>query len=397
MILPLFFCLLFFPSLLMVSLGQSSLASGLLLSILIVYFLGFFYISSNISSRKKINFKKIIFFVCFFIFLLLHFSLNNIRDVPLDIGRFIWSYVALMFFAIGCFIFHSVISELQDDKLSKIIRAILFFMLMNAICGVLGIKMFPHMSHKPVGVFSEPSHFALALAPFIIYSCVIKDRWYKFFLFVFFVFAVLVQNLTTMIVIILSLSLITRVRLKTFVPIFIAICIAVLFFAKSQYFTDRFSISAESDNISVVVLLRGWEMALLAFRESGLWGGGFQQFGMLGLGGELSDKLAALKLSDQNLYDGGSSAAKIIGELGVWGFAGLFFYLLLCMRCIVFLRHGDNPRKAIDIFFAACVLALLIELFVRGVGYFSTGFFLATTAVIGLDFRNAIKCQKNEA
>lgn len=137
-------------------------------------------------------------------------------------------------------------------------------------------------------------------------------------------------------------------------------------------------------------------MALLAFRESGWWGGGFQQFGMLGLDGELSDRLAALKLGDQNLYDGGSSAAKIIGELGFWGFVGLFFYLLLCMRCIIFLRHGDRPRKTIDIFFAACIVALLIELFVRGVRYFSTGFFLATTAVIGLDLRKARKYQKNE-
>jgi hypothetical protein len=64
MILSLFFCLLFSPSLLMVSLGQSSLASGLMLSISIVYFLGFFYISSNAYSR--INFKNIILFFRFF-------------------------------------------------------------------------------------------------------------------------------------------------------------------------------------------------------------------------------------------------------------------------------------------------------------------------------------------
>lgn len=301
-----------------------------------------------------------------------------------------------MFFAGGCFIFCSVISELPDEKFSKIIRVIIFFMLINAFCGVLSIRIFPRMTHKPVGVFSEPSHFALALAPFLIYSCVTRDRWCKIFLCAFFIFAILIQNLTTMMVVVISLILITKIKFKTFVPICIAICIAVLFFAQSQYFLDRFFISAESDNISVVVLLRGWEMALLAFRESGWWGGGFQQFGMLGLDGELSDRLAALKLGDQNLYDGGSSAAKIIGELGFWGFVGLFFYLLLCMRCIIFLRHGDRPRKTIDIFFAACIVALLIELFVRGVGYFSTGFFLATTAVIGLDLRKARKYQKNE-
>jgi hypothetical protein len=252
------------------------------------------------------------------------------------------------------------------------------FMVANALVGILGISFLTHVTHKPVGIFSEPSHFALALAPLLIYSCIVRAKHHQFYLVFFLVWGLLIQNVTTLVVVALATSLILRVRLSHFVKLVLVFCGLLIFISESEYFSSRVSLTSESDNMSVIALLRGWEIAILTIRDTSYWGGGFQQFGSLGLYGELTAKMEALDLDRLNILDGASSAAKLTGEFGLFGVMVILAYFLIFIMCfrVVTARRARYTLNRGELFLLSCLLSLSVELFFRGVGYFSTGFFL---------------------
>jgi len=156
-----------------------------------------------------------------------------------------------------------------------------------------------------------------------------------------------------------------------------------------SYYADRLSLSGDSDNLTTLVYLQGWENALLNFGETDGLGVGFQQFGLAGSTGDISEKIYALMGGTYiNLMDGGSTATKLIAEFGVFGIAMLLVFLRFALRAMIYTRSMQMiPSGQRDIhwmFFSACTVSYSLELVLRGVGYFSTGGFLAMTAIMAL-------------
>jgi len=152
------------------------------------------------------------------------------------------------------------------------------------------------------------------------------------------------------------------------------------------YYVDRLILSPDSQNRSTMVFLSGWERAYLNLLDTNGLGVGFQQFGIIGERGELMAAIRKLNGSDLNLLDGGAVAPKLIGEFGVVGIAFIFLYIFCSIKCAKVLNAvcknttmNYNPRK---IFLFACFLMYGIDLFLRGVGYFSSSSFLFFAAVL---------------
>jgi hypothetical protein len=373
----LFVAIFILPSFLMTATGRSSQADGILLcAFAFLAFAAF----RNRSFLRSTNYtlKGVVIVLAIAFFIGAHIAINYARGFPLDLGRFVGSYIGLSAMFVGSKIFAERIYSQPQSVTSQYTENTLLFMVANSILGILGISFLAHVTHKPVGIFSEPSHFALALAPLLIYSCIVRTKNHQIYLMFFLVWSLVIQNITTLVVVALAASLIMKVRLSNFFKVGLVFFGLFVFISESEYFSSRVGITSGSDNMSVISLLRGWEIAILTIRDTSYWGGGFQQFGKIGLYGELTGKMAVLDLDGLNIFDGASSAAKVTGEFGIFGVLLVIAYILIFIKCfkIVTARHSRYTLNGGQLFLLSCLLSLSVELFFRGIGYFSAGFFL---------------------
>lgn len=373
---------LFLPSLFLVGLRQSSMAAGLIayLGCLFLYFLG-----KNARHPWRVEAKLLwrlslaigVFLGGIFFHGIIRYYLTPSFNLEKFSSGFA-VFVCMLLCATG---FSLKISELPTKVMSGWVERALWFMAFNALMGLAGIQIFPQTTHKPVGLFSEPSHFALVLAPLLAYACVVKIRFCRWMLGLFFAWGLAIQNLTTLLVVVLCVVLMAKLNWRIiFVPFIIALG---LVFIDVDYFLSRLIISSDSDNQSVLVLLQGWESALMMIDRTSGWGGGFQQFGFMDAVGDIGDKIALSGEDGLNRFDGGSTASKIVGEFGFFGVLFLFLYVIQFFRLIPLLRNVElSFESGGGVFLKVCFLTFFIELFVRGVGYFSPTCFLVLAAMM---------------
>lgn len=364
----------FAPSLVMMFGHASSLASGMIIaalmivfmSSLIVYFrptLAFFSWSASLQIF-------VVIFVVLFHYLLSGFFVSLGRDSP----RLLGSVAALILFLPSAYIVATSLINLQDSALRRILGFIFFILLLNAIISLTRVDYFSLGTTKPAFLFAEPSHFALIAAPFIIYYMKSRLAGWKFGLLVFLSYAIYIENLTMLVVVLVAL--IVSFKLKRFLLLLPFLLVIFISFANVDYFIQRLVLSVDGiNNISLIVVLQGWQNALLTFLNTSGFGAGFQQLGIATPTGELTEMLIELSGSHLNSFDGGSTAAKLFGEFGLFGVALILFLIVRAAKAYSAL---NRVRDMSDLFiFSRCVeIAILIELFVRGIGYFSPGIFL---------------------
>jgi hypothetical protein len=156
-----------------------------------------------------------------------------------------------------------------------------------------------------------------------------------------------------------------------------------------SYYADRLVLSADSDNLSTLVYLQGWQRAWLNISETGGLGVGFQQFGFVGSLGTVLEKIVQMNRgASLNLYDGGSTGSKLIAELGVVGVALIVLYLLLVVRGVRLIRRAQRlpigQRDLRRIFFYSFIIAYASELLIRGNGYLSPSCTLVLASLIAV-------------
>ena len=262
------------------------------------------------------------------------------------------------------------------DKSIVFSCSLLLFVSFNILISFMVGPIFSYGSSKSAFLISEPSYVALIIFPFLLFLSLIRDRRVIWFLVFFAAYAILVQNLTLILILcVSSFFYFSGILLR---GVFLIVFPVIVFFVlMDDYFLDRLSISNSSENMSVLVLLQGWENARLALSFSSFIGVGFQQFGIVGPIGSISARIDDYGFAGLNLYDGGTLAAKIVGEMGFLGVVLLLLYVILAMRCLVYIfKNIYEPSKVGDYFAIACILSFSAEIFIRGVGYFSPGCFL---------------------
>jgi hypothetical protein len=217
------------------------------------------------------------------------------------------------------------------------------------------------------------------------YSSTSGPGWYRICaLAIGMLLAIYLQNLTLAVGCVLVASISLR-----FAGSFATLMVLGLAFTQIDitYYLSRLNFFEASNNLSTLTYVQGWQLIEESLLKSNGWGLGFQQLGVLKTEVWAAGLIYNMTGARLNLLDGGFLFSKIVCEFGIFGIAISLIYLHIAFNSFIqlrgsTLRNGGNSSK-IDM--AHCfVLSFLLELFVRGSGYFTPTVLMALASLIYL-------------
>lgn len=285
----------------------------------------------------------------------------------------------------------------DDEALRKTTNLLRLLFFIVGLMGVLGIQPPVQGGYaKPIFPFTEPSHYALAFTPLLIDGCVRFSGWKRY---------VLLLGAYGIAFFVQSLSLVVGTTLAAFIclPVWqLALGSAAAYTIPQvldvQYFVDRLDLSYQSNNLSTLVYIQGWELVQESFDKTLGWGIGFQQLGFAPLYSPTSDLIYQLLRDDANLKDGGFTGSKLLSEFGVFAILFLAAFAFVALKAAWKLRRKARRAAALaggETLAYAFLAAYIIEMFVRGVGYFSGTSLFAISAFFYL--RRALRTSAAES
>lgn len=313
--------------------------------------------------------------------------------------------VFLPILLVGVYFFGRRFVEQTPEELDATVFAFLLLTIVLGWLGYFGVsKIGGYVSYaKAVAPFSEESHFALSLGLFAVaYSGICSFQKYVF----------IFLNLAALSILFPSLTLLTFVVLvfvvgfaRAFPGYFFisgGVIATVLFIVVSavvgqvEYFSDRLTFE-DTDNMTTLVWLQGWDLAVNNFISTYGVGLGFQMLGQDGT--QLSDisyRTKDIAGGFKNLDDGGFVAAKVVAELGVIGLALSVLYVLFVGWFLIYLadknrvlafRRSRREHSSLKVMYlGTLVFGFVVEFFFRGYGYFSPGVFFVIAALVSLKY-----------
>lgn len=398
-----FIIIFFIPSFFLVAFSSASLAAGLGIAAIVVLILNYQGV-----LNFKVRLKSLLRLLAFSLLILLpslysYFVENDTKPFS--------SFLLIMFVVASASIFSKYFFNLNSKIL---INTILAFILCLIFLGWLKLFFTPACCNytlysKPVFPFAEESHFGLCFGMLAVaYSFVGKLKWSLFILINCVALALIYPSLILLVfaaIILISLS--TRFKPKLFKVAIIIISIfgilVVPLVNQVEYFSSRLNFD-DSKNLTALVFLQGWELAYLNFVNSNGLGHGFQTLGSDGIElGQYTDKIVAITNRNQtlNASDGGFLAAKVIAEFGIIGLICTLYYLYWLIG-IMFKVNRMNKFGELSELDKKKVLAygflfgFLVEVFLRGYGYFSPGLYMVVVCTFYLSNPVQHSQQKNK-
>jgi hypothetical protein len=304
--------------------------------------------------------------------------------------RLLGSCVVMLIMMIAAYVIAQRLLSVTPKTLSKIAHFAFLILSILGFSAVAGLPSVNNAYQKPVIVFSEPSHFSFVYLPVLIFTVATTTRRRQFlFLGSGLFLGGALQNLTVLIGILgASCLVLSRTQLLLLLA---AVALAAGFLALDlSYYADRLLLSSDSDNLSTLVYLQGWERAWLNIIETDGWGVGFQQFGFVGSLGAVLEKIVYMTHGTAlNLYDGGSTGSKLIAELGALGVLLILLFLWVVARGAILIRRAQRlPIKQRDvraIFFYSFIIAYASEVLIRGTGYLSPSCTFVLASLIAIE------------
>lgn len=251
---------------------------------------------------------------------------------------------------------------------------------------------------RPSGFFSEPSHFALTIAPLLIFLILDPEaRWRRHGIVAALISLWLAASATLFLLLAVGLALMWLAQHGRYLRLWKVVQVVVLstVFAGVAFvspfwgdFVDRVTSlgnqSADA-NVSSVVYVMGWELAIENLENSSGWGLGFNRMGCeprpVTEGVEV---LELIGLDDGNYNDGSFLASKALSEMG-WFAAVLWCWAAWRAWRWRRLLHDPAPLASEQARLMLCLLVCaLVGLLLRGTGYFSGPVLLAAYAYFWL-------------
>ncbi len=374
--------LIFLPTLVFYTGATSSLALGAVgAALLIIVTVAAFPVG---LQRPLAN--AIAWVLGIFIIITLHLLIAGLlRSV--DIPHAFASFAPVLLMALGGVALAIAVRAVPPAQLDAAILAGFWALVLVSLLPAIGLDVArvyagPGYYVKPIFPFTEPSHLALILMPFFLYASVTAPLRRRLLLLGLGLLLVIVLESLVLAAGWLLIALICM-RGVVLPLVVVAILAVVLTQLDLTYYIERLDFSGDSQNLSTLVYLQGWELIDEALRGTSGWGQGFQQLGLLGTDSPISAVIYALIGNDSNLRDGGFLGAKIVGEFGLLGIALVAALLVAIARSALFLRKvarrpgGQDPALVLA---HAVYIGLFVELALRSTGYFTGGMLLVVMA-----------------
>lgn len=306
-------------------------------------------------------------------------------DQPLSIKQ-VFSLAAIVLLAIAVSTLSHYYFYRPEDSVAKEIKLLCAIFVLIGIMGAfypVRFGPFSQLNH-PVFPFSEPSHYALSYAQVACISLPFFKKMGRWILILFsFFLALALPNTTLLVASTLLLALVVPFS-GLVIIIFLLIASAFLLNTSAlpesfNYFSSRLT-DDSTDNLSRLVYIQGWESLYSAAYTSNGIGIGFQNLGNEAPG-ETAGIIEMLAGNSLNRADGSFLLAKIGGEFGIIGVISVLALLLTSLYCGHWVRKQLHRtltnRESILIVPACSVYILIIEILIRGTGYFSPSLLLA--------------------
>ncbi|PTM47980.1 hypothetical protein C8J24_1387 [Sphingomonas aerolata] len=373
-------CMLFLPSALRFHLGFSSYAPGVMAGCVLVIGLALFGVLGRIPSQVLI--KGWLMGLMVLGAIAIHLGLSLLQWSA-DIERATTSLAGMTLMAGAAPIVFYVIMNAEDGVLARslaIVRVALLVMVAMSMLRLQPVGLLS--SERPVWPFTEPSHFALASLPFFIDATVRSPRLIRWvWLGTMAVIVLLLQSLSLAVG--LAIAAVCSLGLAELIAFLIAALVATQFIDLS-YYVERLDIGYSSTNLSSLVYLQGIELIQEALETTRGWGIAIQQLGFAPTNVLATEIIRRVGGGEQNLSDGSFLAVKFGAELGILGIALLGIYIFKLFWAIIHLRliAGNRAQSPVGVTFGLSVFtAFFIELFVRGIGYFSGTVVMACASI----------------
>lgn len=307
-----------------------------------------------------------------------------------DFSRGLASLLPLTIFLIGGISLANLLTGTSSSVIRRGCMACLMVFGIVALFSIFDLLQPANIGYeKPVFPFSEPSHFAIISLPFLIFTCTLVTPTKRALCLVAAaVVAASLQNLTLFVSCAVTALLCLPLR---YIVVAAAIATPILLTADITYYLSRVEFSADSQNLSALVYMQGWQLLLESLENTHGFGLGFQQLGVAGTDVEASDLILALFHDHLNLLDGGFTLSKIGSELGVIGLGLIAAFSFLAIRAGLLLRSialRKSKAPAAVVLAASVITGYTVELVIRGVGYFTpSGLFLIASLIIWHRYR----------
>lgn len=360
---------IFLPIILIFIFKNFSFAYG----VVIISFLNLYFFFDYLKLSKK---EKLFLFL-FLTFLILHFILSYISTQNLNIKKFLITYISFIFVYCSASSFYRFIKieKIDYSRIFNIITYILIFL------GILQIVYKYISADLRVFPFKEMSHYALTCSPFFLFAFIKKNsNLIILILFLGILSFIMSKNLTLLLLILICVTLLFNTYL-TFILIFFFITLLLYYELIPLYFSERL-LFWKSESISAIVYNKGWEVIFKMFNFEYFFGSGFQQSGYREIHLLSDQRLEGYydqlgePVKEWNNFGFALLAAKIIFEFGIFGLLGLFIYIFFLIKNFIKLKL-NLLNTTNQLFAFCCLVSLFIELFFRGVGYFSINFYLS--------------------
>lgn len=292
------------------------------------------------------------------------------------IDRFSYSVLLSLIFALGAAGIAMLAVRMDASYFHIVVMRCAWLLLLIGFLGALFGKGIGHIMEwrSPLPPFSEPSHFIIAAAPFSLYLFASRERRLSF-LHIFLLFVVLLFTRNVTCLTLLALIALIRAPFLTGAAFSLVVVFSNWLLLLPEYYLTRLAFW-EGENLTALVYLQGWQIIIDGVVGGNTLGYGFQQLGRVSFGLDASQLIQSLLGRGSNILDGGFVAAKLFGEFGLFAFPIVFFLLLTMIKSYFAIRAHLNKKSVLPpiVLFARCVLlGYAIELFFRGIGYFSIG------------------------
>jgi hypothetical protein len=258
--------------------------------------------------------------------------------------------------------------------------------------------------NHPIFPFGEPSHFSLALFPILLTTSAIVHKSTRVLIILgTMAMAVLLPSTTLALVAVITGMITVSRKVLIMLPVGLMLLAGAVALAPG-YFKERILLDTESENLSALIYLQGLLAAQNGVLDTHGMGFGFQRLGTEPPN-EATEVIEIVAGNTFNRLDGGFLAAKIVAEFGVVGIAMLAWATFVAIRALIQLAElyqlalHERRQHMWLAFGLAARAAILLELYVRGYGYFSPGFllFMSSFSFIGHSPRRAGPCPNASA